>query len=204
MSSIAARYGFRDGKTIYDDPANAGLRARRPNPDVLFEGDEVVIPDKEQRVEDAATTKRHTFVARTTGAFLRLKVESSRKLAYAITVDEGKTYEGTTDGKEPIVHPIERAAKAALVRLWPADTTERTDETARVLHVALGELDPIDTTSGVQGRLMNLAFYGGPVDGELGAATRDAVRAFESSLGWPETGEITDPLRGALVARHDA
>lgn len=203
MSSIAARYGFRDYRTIYDDDANAPLRAQRPNPDLLLEGDRVVIPDKEQRVEESSTAKRHRFVTRTTGAFLRVRVEASRKLDYVVTVDDARTFGGTTDGKEAIVHPIERTAKTAVVRLWPTTMKDRTDDNACVRRLALGHLDPVETTIGVQGRLMNLAFYAGPLDDQLGPATRAAIRAFEASLGWPETGEITDPLRGQLVARHD-
>lgn len=203
LSSIAARYGFRDYRTIYEDGANAPLRALRPNPDVLYEGDTVVIPDKEERLEEGSTAKRHTFVTRTTGAFLRVQVEASRALDYDLVIDDGRKFEGRTDGKAPIVHPIARNAKTAVLRLWPTTMEERTDASACVRRLALGELDPIETTLGVQGRLLNLSFYPGPLDDQLGPATRAAVRAFEAFLGWPETGEITDPLRSELVARHD-
>ncbi|MEP7119337.1 MAG: hypothetical protein ABJE95_00275 [Byssovorax sp.] len=32
MITVAQKNGFRDWKTIYDDPSNADFRATRPNP----------------------------------------------------------------------------------------------------------------------------------------------------------------------------
>lgn len=45
MSQIAVDHGFSDWRVIWDDPANAGLRAQRPDPDKIFPGDQVFIPD---------------------------------------------------------------------------------------------------------------------------------------------------------------
>jgi hypothetical protein len=59
-SSIAKRFGFRIWRTIYDDPSNATLRRKRPDPNVLAPGDVVMIPDREPRQEPGATGARHT------------------------------------------------------------------------------------------------------------------------------------------------
>ena len=59
LLKIARQHGFRDYRTVYDDPANAAFRRKRPNPDVIFPGDQLVIPDKEPRVEQGATGQRH-------------------------------------------------------------------------------------------------------------------------------------------------
>jgi hypothetical protein len=45
LTTIAADHGFADWRTIWNDPANASLRARRPDPDQIFAGDQVFIPD---------------------------------------------------------------------------------------------------------------------------------------------------------------
>lgn len=44
LSSIAASYGFRDYRTICDHPSNAAFRAKRPNPNLIYPGDVVMIP----------------------------------------------------------------------------------------------------------------------------------------------------------------
>ena len=36
LSTIAASYGFRDYRTVYNDPANAEFREKRPNPNVIW------------------------------------------------------------------------------------------------------------------------------------------------------------------------
>ncbi len=43
--SLSAEYGFL-ANTIWDDPANAALKTRRKDMNVLFPGDTLVIPDK--------------------------------------------------------------------------------------------------------------------------------------------------------------
>lgn len=45
LTAIARKHGFADWRTIYNHPSNAAFRARRPNPDRIFPGDVIVIPD---------------------------------------------------------------------------------------------------------------------------------------------------------------
>ncbi|WP_170303843.1 LysM peptidoglycan-binding domain-containing protein [Reyranella soli] len=44
LSSIARKHGLPSWQTIYNDPANASFRAKRPNPNLIFPGDVLVIP----------------------------------------------------------------------------------------------------------------------------------------------------------------
>ena len=61
LTSIADQHGFY-WKTLWD--RNSALKALRKNPNVLFEGDIVRIPEKELKERDCATEKRHRFVKR--------------------------------------------------------------------------------------------------------------------------------------------
>jgi len=50
-----------------------------------------------------------------------------------------------------------------------------------------------------QSTLTKLGYTPGPADGEIGPRTRDAVRAFQRSVGIPDTGDITPELINTLI-----
>src|SRR5215469_1542809 len=45
LSSISSQFGFDAYQAIYYHPENAAFRQKRPNPNVIYEGDVVFIPD---------------------------------------------------------------------------------------------------------------------------------------------------------------
>lgn len=51
-----------------------------------------------------------------------------------------------------------------------------------------------DMIMSAQSMLSRLGFTPGPADGQVGPRTRDAVRAFQRSVGMPDTGDITPEL----------
>ena len=61
LSKIAKDNGFTDYTVIWDHPNNSDLKKQRQNPNILLPGDQVFIPDMEQKQESGATDKRHTF-----------------------------------------------------------------------------------------------------------------------------------------------
>jgi hypothetical protein len=63
LGSIAEFSGFRDYRTIWNDPNNAELRQRRRNPNRLFPGDEVFIPAQQQPQQLAETGQQHLITA---------------------------------------------------------------------------------------------------------------------------------------------
>jgi N-acetylmuramoyl-L-alanine amidase len=69
--------------------------------------------------------------------------------------------------------------------------------------LAVGHLDPDETTSGVQARLANLGYYAGPIDGEMNDATREAVIAFRLAELGDETDVVDDAFTEALVKAHN-
>src|SRR4051812_23195035 len=60
MSSIAHDFGFLNFETILNHPKNAELKKNRANPQVLFPGDEVFIPDKNSNMWERAEPLRFT------------------------------------------------------------------------------------------------------------------------------------------------
>lgn len=70
------------------------------------------------------------------------------------------------------------------------------------IPIRIGYLDPINTMSGVIGRLNNLGFDAGPPNAFMGEYTRQAIREFQYVEGLPVSGEIDAATLGRLLERH--
>jgi putative peptidoglycan binding protein len=191
LSQIALRYGHRDYRRVYDHPANAALRADRPNPNVLHPGDKVTIPDLEPKSEEIATTRVHRFEVNVPLKRLRLRIidrdgsplaDAPYQLVVGDEVREGRS----TDGDGRLDEPVIATASHAVLRI--AD---------RELALALGSLNPTRGTpdrgiSGVQMRLRNLGYPTGAIDGIAGRRTCTALALFQADQHLPETADPTD------------
>ena len=97
MELIAKQAGFSDYKVIYDDASNAAFKAARPNPDILFPGDKVIIPDRDPGADAAATDKKHKYVLKepklTLDVYLRRNGKPLKNLDYTLKfkAPDGKT-----------------------------------------------------------------------------------------------------------------
>src|SRR5712692_9855831 len=76
LSSLAYQYKLATWQEIYDDPNNADLRAKRSNPNVLYPGDQVYIPDPKHREDDVPTDRRHIFVVSFPPVYINIRVEN--------------------------------------------------------------------------------------------------------------------------------
>ena len=47
LTGIAKQYGFEDWRTIYNHSCNTAFRTKRPDPNKIYPGDKVVIPNAE-------------------------------------------------------------------------------------------------------------------------------------------------------------
>lgn len=150
IPSIAAAYGFQDWNTIWSHPDNADLKDKR-DPHILFEGDIVAIPEREQKIQDGATDQKHRFKTRFRKCYLVLRVVDYDGTPFR---DEdfklnapGKVTEKTTDS--------EGWLKAEIL----PDTQEATLEIAgKKLFLKIGHLDPISEDKGQRQRLFNMGF----------------------------------------------
>jgi len=206
LSSIAAHYGFADHLAIYDNAANAELKKKRPNPNVLLPGDVVAIPDVSSKTLSLATGKRYKIVVKRPPAVVPLEVRVAEPHFYELRIGDDK-FEGKTDGKAPIEHAASPAAHAGRIELWPAtDGNESERQGLFGWDLQIGSLDPADEISGVQGRLANLGYYAGPVDGD-GIDNTDlahAVARFETDQGLEVTGDASSAsLQAKLRDLHD-
>jgi len=194
ISSISARYGLFWEK-VWNHPKNARLKEQRKDPNVLYPGDVIFIPDKEGKEESGTTEQRHRFRKKGTPAKLRLIVEQDdipvSDTPFILEVD-GKLYEGTTDRKGFLEVDIDPTAKRGRLKVGDLE-----------MELQLGGIDPLDETIGVQERLQNLGFYEGELDGVIGPETKEAIASFQKATGLNETGELDDATQQKLFSWQD-
>ncbi|MBU0638225.1 MAG: LysM peptidoglycan-binding domain-containing protein [Planctomycetes bacterium] len=197
ISSIAAMYGFTDWENrVWNHGANAQLKQQRVNPNTLQAGDDVFIPELEEKQESRAVDNWHDFHVVRNKRFLRLQLkdENDEPLAnktYEIAPDD--SFRGnfvqqgtTTDADGKIEEEIPHTLTQALLTL--------PDENLRVM-LKIGFLDPLPTSDPIKievagtdvGGAMENA--GNQADGLLGQAASAA-----GGLG----GGLGDSLGGAV------
>jgi len=188
ITSIADRLGL-SWQRIWNHPENLGLRQQRKDPNVLYPGDAVFVPDLELREESRATDQRHRF--KKTGEpaklNLRLLIEDQPRAgeAYRLVID-GVSITGTVDGSGHIKQSLPPGATSGMLYVGSGATQD-------VYKLQFGNLDPIDTPEGVAGRLRSLGYGTDEIS--------EAIRAFQEKERLSVTGEADDATRNRLVNR---
>lgn len=198
LSSVAGQYGFHDPDVIYSHADNAELKNKRSNPNLLCKGDKVVIPEKEERTEDGADARRHTFKAKHLRTDLRLLVEdfegnSYSNKAYKLEVG-AQSFEGKTSGDGLIEHKVPSGKKRGKLTLW----LDNKKTSSMIWPLEIGSLEPHEETRGIQARLNNLGFTCGKVDGIIGPKTSAAIKAFKKKNGLADNDTIDDSTKNKL------
>jgi hypothetical protein len=204
LSSIAAAFKLASWKRIYDDPQNADFRTLRPDPNLIYPGDQVFVPDPEERIEPRPTEDRHKFVKKAVPTYVNLCVRNNAGHAiagadYKLTFDTGPVVKDKTDTEGWIKQPIPPATKSGSLQVWPNPQDEHTVITWRL---NLGCLDPIETVSGIKGRLNNLGYDVGRVDNQQDDAYFAAVRQFQQDNDLDVDGIVGPITRGKLTEEH--
>ena len=200
LVSIAKMYGFEDAGEIYQYAKNADLRRLRPNPNLLYPGDTVVIPAHDLKSFTLPTGKHHKLVVNVPKRKVRVRVldanrEPMKNLPFKL--DTGaRVYEGQSDGDGVVEKTVPAEVEQAMLSI--GDLT---------IPLLLGHLNPCDDTeddgiSALQARLKNLGYQPGRIDGCLGPRTRAALRRFQSDHNLDVTGEADDATKKALLDDH--
>jgi len=206
LSGIAKRYGFSDYRTIWDHGQNAGLKKKRENPNVIFPGDQLFIPDREQKQEARPTDQTHRFQVNRPPLKLRLVLEdlyekpiASAKCELHI---ESVTHELTTDGQGRIEKDVAPDAQRAFLIIHDRQTPVN-DLT---IPVNIGHLDPVDEVSGQAARLNNLGYFAGPIedktDEQNKARFQSAVEEFQCDHALAVDGKCGPATQAKLKQVH--
>jgi len=200
LTSIAAHYGFEDGKRIMEHPQNAALKKKRPDGNQLHPGDELFVPEPQQKTVTLATGARYRVTVTIPTRLLRIVFldgagEPMRGAPYTLKA-AGLELSGSLDGN------------GVLEQKLPAEIARAEITVGGVKRkVLIGHLNPIsdtpdDGTTGVQARLSNLGYAPGKVDGDLGPKSQAAIKAFQAANGLEVTGELDQATRQKLVEIH--
>jgi hypothetical protein len=201
ISTLAKKYGFYDYNTIWNDPTNQDLQSDRDNPNVLFPGDVVTIPDKKPKAEDRPTAQSHTFQVKSKVLKLRIAIKSYFDEVIANTKCvleiQGKPFTEQTDANglvEAVCDPLATEGKLVI----------RGSE----LEVQIGSLDPVDKPSGQVARLNNLGYGAGPIDAPDQDLLQSAIEEFQADQnirngpGGRVTGVCDDTTQARLKKVH--
>jgi hypothetical protein len=191
LSKLAALYGF-DPKTVWHDAKNDELRQKRPDPEVLCPGDILYVPEKPQTSLPITIGSANTFEGRVPSVKLIARFRDD-KGPLANEPYEVPQYglKGTTDAQGQIdveVPVVDHGVEVLLTqRGW-----------SRTFNV--GDLDPIEESSGVTSRLRHLGYLHAVNDPE---AERQAVRLFQTDRGLNVTGIVDAATADALTKAHE-
>lgn len=197
LSIIAEKYGFRDFHLIWDHPNNEQLKQKRKNPHVLFPGDQLYVPDKQQKTVTISTSELHSFRVKQRPFRLRIALRDfdNQPIANAqceLEV-EGKTHSVKSDSEGRVQVFIATAAREGRLRV--ADL-------AMDLPFKIGYLDPVEEDSGWRARLINLGYYAGTVEELDDQLLKNAIEEFQCDHGLNVTGELDSDTRLALKKNH--
>jgi N-acetylmuramoyl-L-alanine amidase len=173
LFNLANTFGF-DADTVWQDPSNASLRALRPDPNILFPGDLLYIPDPPLSgppMKGLTPGSTNNFVAPDPPTItLTVTFSSADATTYAskgYTIQELDQLAGlTTDENGVATFQVPVTLKTATVVFT---------DTGETYTLSIGGLDPINTLSGIFMRLQNLGYIGSDIEFE--PSDLDTLRA---------------------------
>ncbi len=178
LALLAIRFGFRDYRSIWNDPANAELKKKRTNPQSLAPGDIVRIPLLEAPALARATDLTHLITVGGGPILLRFRFDDQSHKAFAnrsgkLTIG-GRSQKGT-----PVVQSFPATATGGAGELNRSIAGEPVDgeyaitplsgndpSTAATFRFLVGRLEPVDTPRGMRARLTNLGYFAGASDAD--------------------------------------
>ncbi len=181
LTRIALKNGLNSAEDIYNHPANKTFKDKRPNPNVIYPGDQITLPEASATPFAGSVDKTHQFVLKPPKETFEVIIKN----------DEGEVWTGKravlTVGEQTLDQTLDDSGllSVELHKLNEKEATleiyldEESEEPSHTMEIQLAHLDPIDTISGVQGRCNNLGFDCGAVDGEMGPLTQEGIKAFQ-------------------------
>lgn len=230
ISSLAETNGLL-WENVWNHPENADLKRRRKDPNILFPGDVVLLPDVELRTESKPTDQVHKFALKRTMAKLRIRLmkqpDRDQRAPQGTAGEQGTQH---FEGADPETGPEPKEAPRAntpyvleidgVIRRGKTDSDGYIDvpilpsaENAMLtldvgtmqetaIPLQLGYLDPIEEICGVKQRLSNLGFTCDDSSNELTDNLEATLRAYQQSRGLTVTGKADGATLDDLKNAH--
>ena len=204
-SSLAIEKGFF-WKDIWEHGENAALKEKRKDPNVLFSGDDIFVPEKVTKTVDKGSEAEHVFKRKGEPTKLKMKflaLDKPRANEDYVLKLGGKLIKGKTDGDGKLEHFIPGNSKAAQVIF---------KEGKEIHSLKLGGLDPLELGTGVIQRLNNLGYKTGGASIRSGMLAKDAfsepknvskkvvnaIKRFQADNNLEQTGKLDDQVLSLL------
>ena len=178
---IAKQYGYQTSKALYNHPSNAEFKALRPDPNLIYPGDKITIPPKKEKFIPLRTNSINSFVVQKEKEYFRLQVsydDGDDVAGKRVVLNIGSQTIDTVLQSDGLIE-VELNNNDALTGTVDLYLNEGETTPTKSFAVQIGNLDPIETLSGVQGRCNMLGFDCGTVDGVMGKKTRIGVKEFQ-------------------------
>jgi hypothetical protein len=199
---IAHKYAFASYLTIWDHPNNADLKEKRRNPNVLFPGDQVFIPDKETKQVEVKAGQFSRFRVKQDKLLLRLVLdqlfgEPLKNAECEVRIDARvKNVVGGDDGTIEIEVPASAGGGELIIK-----GNEQRPE-GIVIPFKIGHLDPVEEIPGQVARLNNLGYFAGSTDNIDESLLASAVEEFQCDHGLKVDGVCEKATQTKLREVH--
>ncbi|KAF7774759.1 hypothetical protein PMAN_a3334 [Pseudoalteromonas marina] len=203
---IAKQYGYQTSKALYNHPSNAEFKALRPDPNLIYPGDKITIPPKKEKFIPLRTNSINSFVVQNEKEYFRLQVsydDGDDVTGKRVVLSIGSQTIDTVLQSDGLIE-VELNNNDALTGTIDLYLNEGETTPTKSFNVQIGNLDPIDTLSGVQGRCNMLGFDCGTVDGVNGAKTKAGVREFQQAQQLQVDGIAGPVTKSRLVYVYGA
>lgn len=201
MTKLAHTRGF-DAKEVWNDPKNDAIRGRRPNMDILAPGDVVYLPKAPKSGLDFTKEATNRYKAKVPMVDVDVTFTDSAGDPIANEAFELQGLERGPKGSDPPKdeRTTDGDGKASFrvpvtVREVVAHFPRRNVSYA----FRIGDMDPIDESTGAQKRLTNLGYLPADLSAEaLAMYLPSAIRTFQKDEGVEITGSLDAATLEAL------
>ncbi|QUM80929.1 LysM peptidoglycan-binding domain-containing protein [Moritella sp. 5] len=185
LPRIAKHHGFANYKAIYEHESNTDFRTKRDNPNIIYPGDVITIPDPEPVFMALASAKINVFKIKKHAEYFRADFKDSEGNSWAgkrvvLSLDGVETESLVNDDGTIEIELEENSAETGILSLYFDDGSQ---EPSEIFDVSLGHLDPVDTETGIQARCRLLGFDCGDIDGNIAEKSTAGIKGFQAEHG---------------------